>query len=121
MVQGSEGSEVGIGTGEETESAVERVEDAVREVAHDVEAGAEKAWHDVTTPNRCPVCDGDRIPCPNPDCVDLGADCPDCHGRGVVCVNCDAAVWAKYRTEIDEQTRLATRIVSAEDNIVGMV
>jgi hypothetical protein len=105
----------------DSESGVEKAEDAVREIAHGLEAGVEKVWRDVTTPNRCPVCDGDRIPCPNPECVDLGADCPDCHGRGVLCESCDAAVWAKYRGDVEDQTRLATRIVSAEDNIVGMI
>jgi hypothetical protein len=107
--------------GADRESALERAEDAVVEAAHDVEAGVEKVWHDATTPNRCPVCDGDRVPCPNPECLDLGADCPDCHGRSVVCENCDAAVWAKYDDEIVAASRLATRVVSAEDNIVGMV
>jgi hypothetical protein len=115
-----DGDRVGDG-GEPGESVAHRVEDAVLEAAHEVEAGVEKAWHDATTPNRCPICDGDRVPCPNPACPDLGADCPDCHGRQVLCENCDADAWARYRAAIVEQSTLATRVVSAEDNIVGMI
>lgn len=101
--------------------AFKRAEGDVEDLVERVEKESHKVWHDATTPNRCPVCNGDRVPCPDPRCLELGEKCPTCHGREVICQHCDAEAWAKFAPEIAAQTAVAARIVSAEDNDISMI